>query len=105
MIDIVCIRGDLANLSTKSQSNYFICPSFASRITSIKSPTISPISAQRGGIPPPDEIFVFNEAVAVACEIGKLPHTRGIDLKVPIHFELRYGLDRDHRRGGSVARI
>jgi hypothetical protein len=57
MIDTVCIRGDLANLSTKSQSNYFGFPlAFAphSRLdqrSKMKSPTIPPISAQRVGIP------------------------------------------------------
>jgi hypothetical protein len=94
-----------ANRITEFHFPPCLCPSFASR-TSYKDlkphdVTYSISSAQRGGIPHARLRFrtvVINEVVT-----GKAsPRVRLITKLSPnsIHFELRYGLDRDRRKGG-----
>jgi len=64
MIDTVCIQGDLANVSTKSQSNYFL------RLEQFQR-SKAPRSRQyllRGGSPYAKlgfRIIVFNEVVSL----------------------------------------
>jgi hypothetical protein len=59
---------------------------------------MSPVAyfcAERGNPPRQITFLTSDDVVGLSCEIGKLPHTRGIDHKVQ-----GYGLDRDRRKGG-----